>query len=220
MMGRGERHNLFTGLMFISPWLAGFFIFLVAPFCLTIYYSFCDFTLLQPPVFRGLENYRELFQDDVFWQSLAVTFIYAAFALPIGIVISLTLAILLNSPAPGQAAWRTIIFLPSLVPAVANAMLWMWMFNRTNGLINAFLEWLGIGLDARPNWLGNPKWAMPAIIMMSFWGVGHTVVIYLAGLQDVPRDLYEAAEIDGAGWMRRLFNVTLPMISPDRKSVV
>lgn len=214
MIARGERRNLLTGLLFISPWLAGFFLFLLIPFFLTIYYSFCDFSLLQPPVFRGIENYRELFHDSVFWKSLKVTFIYASFALPAGILISLSLAILLNSPVPGQAAWRTIVFLPSLVPAVANAMLWMWMFNRSNGLINGLLEWLGVSLNNRPNWLGTPEWAMPAIILMSFWSVGNTVVIYLAGLQDVPKELYEAAEIDGASWMGRLINVTLPMISP------
>jgi len=214
MIRIGERKNILTGLMFISPWLTGFVLFLAVPFCLTIYYSFCDFSLLQPPVFRGLENYRELMHDEVFWKSLSTTFIYAAFALPIGILISLMLAILLNSPVPGQAAWRTIVFLPSLVPAVANAMLWLWMFNRSNGLINGFLESIGVSQDNRPNWLGTPAWAMPAIILMSFWSVGHTVVIYLAGLQDVPKELYEAAEIDGASWLGRLFNVTLPMISP------
>lgn len=209
-MDRKEFHNLLKGLAFLSPWLLGFLIFLAVPFALSIYYSFCDYTLLQAPVFRGLANYRELFADPVFWLVLKNTFVFAAMALPLGMVFSLAVAILLNSPVPGQAMWRTIVFLPSLVPAVANAMLWLWLLNDKYGLFNNLFGLIGI---RGPNWLGT-GWAMPSLVFMGLWGVGHTVVIYLAGLQDVPKDLYEAAEIDGAGWWGRLFNVTLPMISP------
>jgi multiple sugar transport system permease protein len=147
----------------------------------------------------------------VFWKALVNTFYYAMMALPAGMLVSLGLALLLNADIRGQAIYRTIIFLPSLVPTVASAMLWLWLFNAKLGLINNLLG--KVGIDG-PGWLTSPEWAMPALALMSLWGVGHTVVIYLAGLQDVPRELYEAAEIDGASAWRRLWHVTLPMISP------
>lgn len=200
-----------VGYAFLSPWIVGFLAFTLLPVGLSFYYSLCDYTLLQSPVFIGLENYSDLARDEVFWRSLFNTFYYAAMALPGGLLVSLGLAMLLNVKVPGQAVWRTIIFLPSLVPVVASAMLWMWLFNAKLGLINALLAKLGI---EGPGWLTDPSWAMPALALMSLWGVGHAVVIYLAGLQDVPRELYEAAEIDGAGVWRRVWNVTLPMLSP------
>ncbi|HRK32679.1 MAG TPA: sugar ABC transporter permease, partial [Tepidisphaeraceae bacterium] len=139
------------------------------------------------------------------------TGLYAILSLPAGMLVSIGLALMLNAPIRGQAIYRTIIFLPSLVPVVASAMVWMWLFNARLGFFNQLLA--TIGIDG-PAWIGDKKWALPALAMMSLWGVGNTVVIYLAGLQDIPRDLYEAAEIDGAGAIRRLFNVTLPMLSP------
>jgi multiple sugar transport system permease protein len=147
----------------------------------------------------------------VFYQSLWNTFYYAAMALPAGLLVSLGLALMLNVKIPGQSVYRTVIFLPSLVPTVAASMLWLWLFNSRIGLINTALASIGI---TGPGWLRDVRWAMPALAIMSLWGVGHTVVIYLAGLQDVPRELYEAAEIDGAGIWGRLFNVTIPMLSP------
>ena len=211
-MQRREWVNLGKGLAFLSPWLVGFACFMLTPIVLSFYYSLCDYSLLQEPLYVGMENYRELAGDAVFWKSLSNTLYYAAMALPATLMISLGLALLLNVRIGGQSLYRTIIFLPSLVPVVASAMIWLWLFNTKLGLINLGLR--GLGVDSPPGWLTNPRWAMPALVMMSFWGVGHTVVIYLAGLQDVPQDLYEAAEIDGAGGWRRLWNVTLPMISP------
>lgn len=210
-MTRQELRSMAVGYAFLSPWIVGFLAFTLLPVGLSFYYSLCDYTLLQSPVFIGLENYSDLARDEVFWRSLFNTFYYAAMALPGGLLVSLGLAMLLNVKVPGQAVWRTIIFLPSLVPVVASAMLWMWLFNAKLGLINALLAKLGI---EGPGWLTDPSWAMPALALMSLWGVGHAVVIYLAGLQDVPRELYEAAEIDGAGVWRRVWNVTLPMLSP------
>lgn len=210
MTRRGARQT-FVGLAFLSPWIAGFLLFTAVPVALSFYYSLCDFTLLQEPVFIGVENYTNLLADEVFWKALFNTLYYAAMALPGGLLVSLGLAMLLNVRMPGQAMWRTIIFLPSLVPVVASAVLWMWLFNAKLGLINALLARVGI---TGPGWLTDVRWAMPALALMSLWGVGHAVVIYLAGLQDVPRELYEAAEIDGAGVWRRVWNVTLPMLSP------
>jgi multiple sugar transport system permease protein len=230
-MTKTEAIQLKKGLAFLSPWLVGFFVFTALPVVLSLYYSFCDYSLLQPPAYIGTDNYKELFADPIFRKSLANTLIYAAMALPAGLFVSLGLAMLLNQKIPGQATYRTIIFLPSLVPVVASAMLWLWLFNAKLGLINSllekpFLHWpidvinfflglLRIAPIVTPiGWLTEPTWALPALAIMSLWGVGHTVVIYLAGLQDVPRELLESAEIDGALAWNRMRHVTLPMISP------
>lgn len=198
-------------MAFLSPWLIGFMVFTLVPVVLSFWYSLCDYSLVQKPYFTGLANYRELMADQIFWKALKNTGVYALMALPSAMLVSLGLALLLNADIKGQAIYRTIIFLPSLVPAVASAMLWLWLFNARLGLINVLLSKIGI---AGPPWLASEQWAMPALALMSLWGVGQTVVIYLAGLQDVPRDLYEAAELDGANGWQRLRHVTLPIISP------
>ena len=199
------------GLAFLSPWLIGFSVFTLIPVALSFYYSLCEYSLLQKPLYIGTQNYQDLWNDPIFWKALKNTFYYAAMALPAGMMVSLGLALLLNADIKGQAIYRTIIFLPSLVPAVASAMLWLWLYNAKLGLINIMLGYVGI---AGPGWLTTPEWAMPALALMSVWGVGQTVVIYLAGLQDVPREITEASQIDGAGPWTRLWNITLPMISP------
>ncbi|MDP9172845.1 MAG: sugar ABC transporter permease [Planctomycetota bacterium] len=206
-----EAQNLLKGLAFLSPWLVGFCLFLVLPIVLSLYYSFCDYTLLKPPVFRGLLNYRQLASDPVFWQVLRNSFYYAMLAVPMGLVGALGMALLLNCDVRGQSVFRTIIFIPSLVPTIASAILWMWLFNTKVGLINAILARFHI---LGPGWLSDARWVIPAFSLMSVWGVGNTVVIFLAGLQDVPRELYEAADLDGATEFRKLWHVTLPTISP------
>jgi multiple sugar transport system permease protein len=210
-MRRNDARQLVKGLAFLSPWMVGFLAFTLLPIALAFYYSFCEFSLLKAPMLIGADNYRELFRDEVFWISMRNTIYYASMALPMGLLVSLGLAMLLNVKMPGQAVFRTIIFLPSLVPIVASAMLWLWLFNARLGLINTALAKLHV---TGPGWLTDPSWAMPALVLMSLWGVGYTVVIYLAGLQDVPKELYEAAELDGAGLWGRLWHVTLPMLSP------
>ena len=230
-MSVAERRQVGKGLVFLSPWIVGLLVFLLVPVVLSFYYSFCDYSLLQSPAFIGLQNYKTLMADPVFWQSLRNTLVYAAIALPGALVTSLGLALLLNQRVPGQSFFRTIIFLPSLVPTVASAMLWLWLFNTKLGLLNtildlplfalllhglnAVLSLLHIGTIETPiGWLSEPTWALPSLAYMSLWGVGQTVVIYLAGLQDVPRDLYESAELDGANAWQRLLSVTLPLLSP------
>ena len=230
-MTRKEARQLATGVSFLAPWLVGFLAFTLIPVVLAFYYSLCDYSLLQPPVFIGLSNYRELAGDPIFWKSLVNTLIYAAIALPAGMLVSLGLALLLNQKTLGQSVFRTILFIPSLVPTVASAMLWLWLFNTKLGLLNTLLA-TGPGtalvgaanaalralrlpvLQTPIGWLTDPSWALPSLAIMSLWGVGYTVVIYLAGLQDVPVSLLEAAEIDGAGAWKRLRHVTLPMLSP------
>lgn len=211
MSSRMDRINTFKGLAFISPWIIGFGAFIVIPVALSLYFSFCDYSLLQSPVYIGTANYRELLHDPVFWKGLTNTIWYAALALPAGLIVALALALLLNLKIRGQMIYRTLIFLPSLVPIVASAMVWLWLFNQRLGLINDLLSLIGID---GPGWLTDSRWAMPALAFMSLWGVGNTVIIYLAGLQDVPVELYEAAEIDGANAWDRLWHVTIPMISP------
>jgi multiple sugar transport system permease protein len=211
-MTRGERNGLLKGLAWISPWLVGFTAFTALPIGLSMYYSLCDYSLVQPAVFTGGENFGTLAHDPVFWQTILNTLVYAAIALPASLALSLGLALLLNVKVSGQSIYRTLVFLPSLVPAVASAMLWLWLFNTRLGLINLALGRLGI--SDPPGWLSSPAWTKPALVLMSLWGVGNTVVIFLAGLQDVPRELYEAADLDGAGPLGQLLNVTLPVLSP------
>lgn len=200
-----------VGLAWISPWLVGFTVFVLLPVLVSGYLSFCQFDGLRPPLFTGLENLRTLADDPLFWKTLKTTSVYAAIALPLGTLVALALAVLLNAKVPGQTIWRAVIFVPTLVPLVATAMIWLWMFNGQFGVLNVLLRRIGI---EGPNWLTDPNWTMPSMILLSVWSVGNAVVVYLAGLQDVPRSLYEAAHIDGAGAWQRLRHVTIPMISP------
>jgi multiple sugar transport system permease protein len=210
-----ERRGLRVGLAFTSLWIVGLSIFTIYPVAASLFYSFCDYSILQRPVWAGLENYQNLVADDVFWQSLRNTLFFAGLSVPMGMGVSLSLALLLNCEVRGRAFYRTVFYLPSIIPLVASSMLWMWIFNGQYGALNWFLRplfelWGG----APPTWLGDPNWAKPALILMSLWGVGNSTIIYLAGLQDVPKELYESASIDGAGPWQRFWRITLPMISP------
>ncbi len=200
-----------AGVLFASPWLLGFSIFLAYPLLASIYFSFCDYSVLKPPVWIGLDNYRELMGDELFWTSLKNTLLYAVLALPAGMATAIILALLLNAKVKGMTVYRTIFFIPSLVPQVSLAVLWLWVLNGEHGVLNAVLERVGI---TGPNWLTDPNWSKPAMVIMSVWGVGNAVLIYLAGLQDVPQQLIEAAELDGANSWQKTRNVTIPMISP------
>jgi multiple sugar transport system permease protein len=206
-----DRQGLFTGLLFISPWIVGFLAFRVAPFFMSLYYSFTFYPILESPTWIGLANFRNLFTDGRFLSALYNTAYYATFAVPMGAFFGILLAMLLNMKVKGLSVWRTIFYLPSITPVVATALVWLWMFNPRGGIINYILSLVGI---YGPGWLGSPEWAKPALILMSLWGVGTAVVIYLAALQDVPRELVEASQLDGANTMQQIWHVTLPMISP------
>jgi len=210
-MTRGEWRTLGMGLAFISPWIVGFLAFTVYPVGMSLYYSFCDYDVLSKPIWIGTLNYQQMVTDNVFWKSLYNTFYYAAFSLPLCLVLALLIAVLLNNSVRGRPAFRTFFFLPSLVPAVAIAMIWLWLFNGKFGLLNYALGLLGI---KGPNWLADQNWTKPSLILTSLWGVGGTVVIYLAALQDVSRELYESADIAGATAWHKLWHITIPMISP------
>lgn len=205
------RKEGWAGLMFASPWLVGFLVFLAYPLLASMYFSFCDYSVLKDPVWIGADNYRDLFRDELFWTALKNTLLYAVIALPAGMATSLILAMLLNAKVRGMPIYRTIFFIPSLVPQVSLAVLWLWVLNGEHGVLNALLAKFGI---TGPNWLSDPNWSKPAMVVMSVWGVGNAVLIYLAGLQDVPQQLIEAADLDGANGWQKTRNVTLPMISP------
>ena len=210
-MTRGEFKTLLTGLAFISPWIIGFVIFCVFPVGASIYYSFCDYDVLSSPVWIGAMNYKDMATDRVFWIALFNTLFYAAVSIPFGLILSIFIAVLLNNKVVGRPVFRTFYFLPSLVPAVAIAMIWLWIFNGKFGLLNYALEILHI---KGPNWLADPAWTKPALVLTALWGCGGSMVIYLAALQDVPRELYESAQIDGATAWHKLWHITIPMISP------
>lgn len=214
-MTRGEKRNLAKGLLFTSPWILGIVLFLAYPVGASLYYSFTDYNLFLPPIYIGADNYAQLSRDALFWKALYNTFVYALFALPLTVMASIGIAMLLNRPIRLRSVFRTIFFLPSLVPLVALAILWQWIFNGRFGVLNYFLDGiLGVvGLSA-PNWMGDPMWTKPALIITGLWGVGGSIVIYLAALQEVPAQLYEAAEVDGASAFSKFYNITLPMISP------
>lgn len=200
-----------TGYLFAAPWLIGMVVFLGYPLVASVYTSFCDYSVLKPPLWIGTENYAELFRDEVFWKATANTFIFAAISLPIGMLLALGLAMLLNAKVTGMALYRTVFFLPSLVPTIPLAVLWLWLLNGQHGIVNEGLGAVGV---AGPDWLGDPVWTKPSLVIMGLWGVGNTMLIYLASLQDVPQSLVEAANLDGASAWAKTRHITLPMISP------
>ena len=210
-----ERRQLLAGIGFTSLWIVGLSAFTAYPVLASLYYSFCDYSILKEPVWCGLENYQQLFADDLFWLSLRNTLFYAGLSVPLGTIISLSLALLLNSNVRGKPFFRVIFYLPSIVPIVASSMLWLWILNGQVGLLNWIIAPVLNAFGATPPaWLVDPTWAKPALIIMSLWGTGNAMIIYLAGLQNVPKELYEAAEIDGASGLRRFWHVTLPMLAP------
>lgn len=207
------RREAIWAYLFISPWIIGFLIFTLGPMLASLYYSFNDYNIVASPVWRGLDNYKKLFMDDpLFWHSLKVTIKYAVLALPLNLAIGFFIAVLLNQKIAGVNVWRTLYFLPSVIAGVAVALLWVRIFNTRIGLLNPFLK--SIGIANPPGWLSDPEWAVPALVIMSLWSVGGSMIIYLAGLQGVPTSLYEAAKIDGANTWRRFWHITVPMMTP------
>jgi multiple sugar transport system permease protein len=205
------RQNL-LGYAFVSPWLLGFVVFTLYPFLRSIYLSFTRYDIVSPPKWIGLANYETLLHNDpLFWKSITVTLTYAVVAIPLGVIAGVALALLLNSNVKGIAVYRTIFYLPSVVPAAATSVVFMWILNPQIGLINGILKNVGV---IGPAWLNDAKWSLWSLIFMGLWGVGGSMVIYLAGLKDIPVHLYEAATLDGAGAFQRMRRITLPMLTP------
>lgn len=206
-----KRRESWAGILFASPWLIGFAVFLAWPVLQSFYFSLCDFNTLNPPIWVGAHNYQKLMGDELFWKSLGNTLFYAVFAIPFSTITALCLAMLLNTKVKGQAWYRTLFFLPSLIPAVPLAILFRWLFGGDEGLINQMLAFTGMkSID----WIGSPEYAKSVLIIMAMWTVGNPMVIYLAGLQEVPTHLYEASDLDGASAWQKTINVTVPLISP------
>jgi len=208
-----KRESLWA-YAFVSPWIIGFLIFTLGPMLASLYFSFTDYNIIDPPTWVGLDNFQKaFFNDPLFWHSLKRTLYFAVLALPLGLVFGFVMAVLLNQDVPGVNMWRTIYFLPSVIAGVAVALLWTRIFNPRVGIVNPFLQNV-LGIENPPGWLQDPDWAIPALVIMSLWGVGGSMIIYLAGLQGIPTTLYEAAKIDGANSWQRFWHVTLPMMTP------
>lgn len=213
MSTRAERTRLRNGLLFAAPWIIGLTVFYAYPILASLYYSLCSFDGIRTPRFVGLQNYRNLVtQDDLFWKALFNTIYMVLIGVPLSLLAGLGAALLLNQKVKGMAIYRTVYYLPSITPVVANSILWLWLLNPDIGLVNTALHHLGVAKP--PGWLADPFWSKPAMLVMGLWGVGGGMVIYLAALQNVPVALYEAASLDGAGVTSRFRHVTLPMITP------
>lgn len=208
-----KQREAITGYLFILPAILGFILWYVGPMLYSLFISFHKWDALTPPPgeWIGLGNYRRMLDDDLFTQSLKVTFRYVAFSVPLLQISAFAVAMLLNLNVRGQAVFRTIYYLPTIAPIVASTVLWMWIFNSDFGLLNDLMRELGF---KKVLWLQQPEWAIWVIILLSTWGFGATMVVYLAGLQNVPQELYEAAALDGARFRHRLWDITIPMMSP------
>ncbi len=198
--------------LFISPWVFGFLAFTLGPLLYSLFISFFDWPVVGEAKFVGIENYKTMFTDDpLFWKSLWVTVKFAALFVPLNIIIALVLAMLLNKNVKGHSFFRTFFYLPSVISGVALAMIWAWVFNGEYGILNYFLSLMGIN---GPDWLNDMSWALVAMVIASLWGQGQMMLIFLAGLKGISKEMYEAASIDGANKITQFFKITLPLLTP------
>lgn len=212
LWSRKRRHDLMWGLLFIAPWIIGFLLFNLYPTIASLYFSFTDKSLTNSPAWVGLANYADLFvKDDLFGKAIYNTIYMVVFGVPIGIIIAFCSALLLNMEMGGRAIYRTIYYLPTMVPPVVGVLLWLWILNPQYGILNVFLGLFGV---RSPAWFADPTWAKPGLILLGVWGVGGSTVLYLAGLQGVPKEYYESALLDGANWLQRILKITIPLVSP------
>ncbi len=209
---RREMQRTLQGLAFASPWVVGFLAFTIYPLLASVYYSLTRYDVIRPPKYVGIENYVEIFSSDpIFRLALLNTLYFVIIGVPAAFITAWLVANLLNNEMWGRPLWRTIFFLPSITPIVASVMVWLWIYNTQFGLINGAL--MAHGLKVIP-FLSSTKLAKPSLILVQCWAQGSSIVIFLAALQDVPRELYEAATIDGAGAWRRFWSITIPMCTP------
>ena len=207
-----KRHETILGWLMVSPWLIGFICFSALPMFASLIISFTEWDMLSKPEWVGFENYKTLFfEDPLALHSLNITILFTIVSIPLNIVFGLALAMLLNTSIRGLAIFRTIFYLPAILSGVAVALMWRWIFSTEFGLLNALLSMIGI---EGPAWLTDRIWVLPSFVIMRLWSVGGGMIIYLAGLQSIPTNLYEAANIDGANWWHRTRFITLPMLSP------
>lgn len=206
-----RQMNTFYGYLFAMPWMLGFLLFTATPIIQAIQYSLMDYNILQTPKWIGINNYVNIMSDKTFYLALYNTFYYVIFSVPLGIVIGLMLAMLLNNDIKGVAFYRTLYYLPSIVPLVAASVMWVYIFRPNNGLLTLFVKFFGV---RSPVWLADPDWAKPSLIIVSLWSAGGGLIIYLAGLKNIPRSYYESAELDGANAVSKFFHITIPLLTP------
>ena len=211
-VNRKELRRFIIGILFASPWIIGFVLWTIYPILASIYYSFTRYDVVRPPRYLGLTNYSDLLlRDETFRTVIGNTVYLVAIGVPVGVVTAFLLATLLNRGMRFRAVFRTIFFLPSIVPAIAAAEVWRWVYNPRYGLINSVLKSMGL---ATIPWLSSPVLAKPSLIIIHAWSQGTAMLIFLAALQDVPRSLYDAATVDGANAWQRFWHVTIPMCTP------
>ncbi len=209
-----ERKALGYGLLFTAPAVLGFILFTAGPMIASLFLGLTDYSVFKDRTsFVGLDHFIKMFsgQDDFFYKSLSATFYFVILRVPAVILISFLIALLLNMNIKARALFRTIIYLPSIVPAVASAMIWLWLLNPDLGLVNTVLQWLHLPTSA---WLFSERSVIPSVVITTLWGIGGTVIIFLAGLSGIPKSYYEAIEVDGGGWFRKLHSITIPMLTP------
>ena len=206
-----SRRNTINGILFALPWMIGLLVFWVYPILASFYYSFNDFNAIQAPQWVGLQNYTNLFKDPEFRISAYNTLYFAVVSIPLAIIFAFGLALLLNMNIRGRFFYRTVYFLPTLVPSVALSLIWIYLFNPATGLVNVPFDWIGV---RGPCWNACEAWARPTMVLLALWIIGGQVVLYLAGLQDVPQELYDAAMVDGANPFQKFRAVTVPMMTP------
>lgn len=204
-------------IIFLAPWLIGFLSFLLLPILASLFLAFTRFDGLNMPSTIGLANFLTAFHDPVFWASLKITFIFAFVSLPLMTVLAIAIAMLLKQKLIAKSFFKIVFYVPSIIPIVASSVLWTWIFKADNGVLNQFITNCGalVGLNIKtPLWLADPNWALPALILMSIWSIGNPMIIYLAGLQNIPQSLYEAADLDGAGTWAKFWHITIPGLMP------
>lgn len=206
------RREALEAYLCLVPWAFGFLAFTVVPFAASIVLGFTQWTIIEPPIWIGLDNYIRMFTaDPLFWQALKVTSGFVVLSLPLKLVLGLGLALLLNIKLRGMDFYRTVFYIPAVISGVAVSLMWMWLLQPDTGVINTMLYFAGV---EGPKWFWDKDWALPSVALMSVWKVGGSAIIYLAGLQNIPAHLYEAAEIDGANRWSRFWRITLPLLTP------
>lgn len=198
------------GYLFILPAALGFLIFSLGPLLASLYLSFTNYDIVSSPQWAGLANYTKLARDEYYAQSVKVTLTYVVLAIPLSLIVAYLIALLMNVGVRGISIYRTLWYLPALVPSIATGALWGWLLNKEFGPINYPLKLMQL---PAPGWLIDPSWVIPSLVLIHLWGLGNSVLIFLAGLQQVPEHLYEAAEVDGASWWHKFWNITIPMTS-------
>lgn len=206
-----ESRRAKYGYIFAIPWFIGLLMFYVYPLFGSVYYSFTNYNVVSKLQWLGLDNYTTLLKDQTFWIGISNTLFFAAFSVPLSVVIGIFLALMLNMKIRAQGIFRTVFFIPTLVPVVATSIIWQWLLNPQFGLVNSILAAMGIN---GPPWLGSPDWSKPSLILMSQWTIGNSIIIYLAGLQDISQDYYDASDVDGANWFMKVRHITLPLLTP------